>query len=349
MSTPGPESWDANASSAIAQRAAEWLVLRDRGFTPTQQEEFERWLEADERHHEAYAELEETWACFNRLCHQPPTVLERFRVEAKPVARRRRFAWMATSLAAAAALALAFASWSHSRASSPFYTTVAVTEVGGMQKLILPDGSVVQLNTDTAVSVRFTAAERRVELQRGEAHFQVAKNPACPFIVSASGVAVRAVGTAFNVRMRPTAVDVLVTEGKVRVDDAAKGNSLLSANRGGEPLLVAGQRTSVSLRATVATAAPVKIVPVASAEIGQALAWQSRRLEFVATPLVEIVAEFNRYNRHKLVIPDDRLAAQRFGGTFPANDFEEFVRVLESDFGVVVERGEHETKLRLKR
>ena len=63
MSTPGPESWDANAS-AIAQRAAEWLVLRDRGFTPAQREEFELWLQADERHQEAYAELEETWELF---------------------------------------------------------------------------------------------------------------------------------------------------------------------------------------------------------------------------------------------------------------------------------------------
>ena len=250
-------------------------------------------------------------------------------------------------LAAAAGVAVGFFIWQTPTSyPAPDFTLTASTEVGAMRKLPLPDGSVVQLNTDSAITVQFTRTERRVQLVRGEAHFQVAKNPACPFIVNAGTVNVRAVGTAFDVRRRPEAVEVLVTEGKVRVNDSIGGQSRLpaSATNADDSLLVAGERAYIF---TGASAAPAKVVAVAPVEIGQVLAWQSRRLEFVATPLAEMVEEFNRYNRHKLVIADPRLATRRFGGTFPAGDYEEFVRLLESDFDVVAERDQNEIRLRL--
>jgi transmembrane sensor len=112
------------------------------------------------------------------------------------------------------------------------------------------------------------------------------------------------------------------------------------------PLLVAGQRAVIP----TASGRPSILAVVSSlgrGEMSEALAWQSLRLEFVATPLSTIVAEFNRYNLHKLVLTDPQLAERRFGGTFAANDSEELVRLLEVDFGVLVERGENETRLRL--
>ena len=93
----------------------------------------------------------------------------------------------------------------------------------------------------------------------------------------------------------------------------------------------------------------VSPIEVSAVEIKQTLAWQSRRLDFDATPLADIVAEINRYNRHQLVIADDRLNDRRFGGSFPAGDYETFVRMLEANFEVVAERGKDETRLRLKR
>jgi transmembrane sensor len=333
--------WDGDGSTeAIAQEAAEWFVLRDAGFTVRQQEEFERWLQADERHAEVYAELDETWSRLGELRAVVPDAPVAAAARAQP---HGKLIWLAGALAAAAAVVVAYVSWwpSPAPAAAPF-SVVASTDVGRMRRISLSDGSVVRLNTDSAVAVQFSATERRVRLVRGEADFQVTKNPAWPFVVSAGRVAVRAVGTAFDVRMRPEAVEVLVTEGKVSVDDDAKGKSLLASPfAGGTPLLVAGQRAFIALgTAAVATT-------VTPAEIDQALAWQKRRLEFVATPLADIVAEFNRYNRHKLVITDPRLATRRFGGTFSVGDHAELVRLLEADFGVVADRGENETKLRL--
>ena len=111
--------------------------------------------------------------------------------------------------------------------------------------------------------------------------------------------------------------------------------------------LTAGQKLSVELRPVVPVVT-AKPVPVPAAAIRQTLAWQERRLEFDATPLAEIVVEFNRHTRHELVIADERLRVVRFGGSFAVTDYETFVRMLEKDFGVVAERGEAKTLLRLR-
>ncbi len=344
----------------IELAAAAWLVQRDRGLTPAQEEEFARWLQADERHARIFGKLTQTWDLLDRV----PAA----RVPL-PSHRGRRWAWAAGSLAAAAALVFGFVALDSLRPSAAPLVRSATTPIGGFEKIDLPDGSVVRLNTSSAVEVAFTATERRVHLLRGEASFTVAKDRARPFVVRVGQVDVRAVGTVFNVRCLPAAVEVLVTEGKVRVDDAASGRSLLTAQSespalapaprttasgppigeptpADEPLLVEGHRITIAN----AVSAPAAFVPVAVApqEAARALAWQSRRLEFSAQPLAEVVAEFNRYNRHQLVIEDADLATQRFGGKFPANDIESFVLLLESNFGVIAERRAGETMLRRK-
>jgi len=318
--------------SAIEECAADWMVRRDRGLTAAQERELARWLADDARHAAVFDALAATWTLLG---------------EVAPVAtqgRGRSWRWLPATLAAAAALAVGFVGWTQwtrqaDVARGGAFALKAETEVGSLRKVELPDGSVIQLNTDSAVDVRFEAAERRVRLTRGEAHFTVAKNRTRPFIVSAAGVDVRVVGTVFNVRLRSESVDVLVTEGQVRV--GSESAPVTDA-------LTAGQKVSIALGAPVSMPV-VAPVAVAAPEIKQVLAWQEHRLDFDATPLVEIVAEINRYNRHKLAIADARLNDQRFGGSFPAGDYETFVRMLEANFGVVAERGSGVTRLRLKR
>jgi transmembrane sensor len=333
----------------IEEKAADWLVERDRGLSREREREFAQWLAVDPRHAIIFNALTETWSFIGEA---RPVAIESDACADAP--QRRRRAWLPVTLAAAAAVAVAclgawrFAEVRRSESASPF-AMASATEVGALRKLALPDGSVIQLNTDSAVDVRFTPGERRVALSRGEAYFTVAKNPDRPFIVSVAGVDVRVVGTVFNVRLRPEAVDVLVTEGKVRVDSAAV--AAIRPNPAPEDTgpseLTAGQRLSIDLQATP-TAPGAKRAELSAGEIKQALAWQARRLDFDATPLEEIVAEMNRYNRHKLVIADPRLNAQRFGGSFPAGDCDTIVRMLEANFGIVAEHVGDETRLRLK-
>jgi transmembrane sensor len=202
----------------------------------------------------------------------------------------------------------------------------------------LPDGSVIELNRGAVVTEHYTTGERRVRLERGEAHFKVAKDAARPFFVEAGGVAVRAVGTAFNVRLDPASVEVLVTEGKVQV--------AAPASAGVAPLIPAlgvNERTVVSLSPS-APAPQVSVVP--PAEIEARLAWQPRLLDFTDQPLAEIVAEFNRRNPVRLVLASADLGRLRLSATFRSDNVEGFVRLMESDFEMRAEwRGDGEIVL----
>jgi transmembrane sensor len=335
----------------IEHAAAEWIARRYAGFSPAEHTAFERWLAADPRNAATFAELDATWRALDRVRGSAPAGRpdpEALRPDGGPVGWRR----FAPGLAAAAAAVLLVAgawslgrpklaqqAWRSPSLETPFAETVT-TAVGAMQKLTLPDGSVVRLNTDSRVEVDFVPEARWVRLVRGEAHFTVAKNPLRPFLVEAGGVALRAVGTAFNVRIQPEAVEVLVTEGKVRVIAAAPAGDAVAppavaASRPEIPLLTAGERVVIPAAAVPGDGrGAVPVAKMAPADVERALAWQERRLEFVAAPLAEIVAEFNRYNRFQLSVVDPALAARRFGGSFRADEPETFVRLLESRFGL---------------
>lgn len=218
----------------------------------------------------------------------------------------------------------------------------------GPERLTLGDGSVVELNRGAQVEVRFSDTERRVLLRHGEAVFLVAKNSGRPFIVAAGEVAVRAVGTAFSVALGEAQVAVLVTEGRVRLDQAPTLADPAGEKSPQTPDLVAGQRAVITT--AVVPNGPqlgtVQVSKVTSAEVERTLAWQRMRLEFVEVPLAEIVAEFNRYNHQQLVVVDAETAALLIGGNFRADNVEAFVRLLESSFGVTSSRNGDKIVLR---
>ena len=345
MSSTSPHP-DSNPTPELVEAAAAaWLSLRDRGLTAAETAEFMHWLQQDAQHAAVFAELESIWKDFDRLSAVPATTTPPLSADADllaPRARTRRHrtrAWTSVAVAAAAAVAFVFVS----QTRTPAHT--AETAVGAFQKFDLPDGSVAQLNTDSAIATDFTPQARRVRVVRGEVFFNVTKDPARPFIVTSGSVSVRAVGTAFNVRKNAAAVEILVTEGRVRVDYAEDDLSLrpaASPSPSAEPtFLGAGERAWVP----VIAAAAVKIEAVSPAASQRVLAWQERRLEFDAAPLSDVVAEFNRYNQRQLMIADTALAAKRFSGAFRPDGLESFVRLLEDDFGVVSDRNEREIRL----
>jgi transmembrane sensor len=200
----------------------------------------------------------------------------------------------------------------------------------------------VELNTGAKVDVKYTPGERRVQLLSGEALFSVAKNPQRPFIVSAGTLSVRAVGTAFTVALNREAVSVLVTEGKVHLDEAPAQTGDHSTNALVElSNLVAGQRAVLAMpvqqpvEASVEIPRPVlQIREVTPVEIERALSWQGMRLEFIDMSLRDVVYEFNRYNKRKLVVADAQTAAIVVGGNFRADNIDTFVRLLNAGFGV---------------
>ena len=337
MTPPSPhDSSRSNSAAALEDAAIGWLTERDDGFTPAREREFAQWLRADPRHAATVARLEQTLgllgelpsyrADINTAFHRASPVVPFPSTPPAPAVRR---GWHRAAWAGAAAVLLlgAVATWQGLR---PAPATRYATTVAGYERARLDDGSTLELNAATAVRVQFTAAERRVELDAGEAHFAVAHDANRPFIVSVGSVAVRAVGTAFNVRHAADgAVEVTVTEGKVRVGQAGPASSAAES----APLVAAGERVVLPRQAP----APV-VQKVAPDVLRAALAWQGRLADFAEAPLGDVVARFNARSRVQLILADPELADRRVGGTFALDEAEAFVRLLERDGEIVGER-----------
>lgn len=201
--------------------------------------------------------------------------------------------------------------------------------VTGPERRTLPDGSIIEVRPGTNLEVRIDPAgtgPREVILVSGEAHFQVAPNPARPFIVSAGGSHFRAVGTAFSIAVASASVEMIVTEGQVAVD-AATGAP--------EPLAVvhAGHRAFVDRNA----AAPM-VSAVSAAEAGEKLAWRVPRLEFNETPLEEVVETVQRHSGVRLRLIGRDLRRIEITGALRADNIEPILHTLETHYAIRVSR-----------
>lgn len=196
------------------------------------------------------------------------------------------------------------------------------TRIGEQRDVLLPDGSRVTLNTDTALKVRYSKARRYIEMQRGEALFVVKHDAQWPFEVAAGGTLTRALGTEFNVDLRNSTVTVSVLDGAVRVVEANEVAAAIT------PALAKGE--AVAVRVGERHAAPEK------ADLRRIDAWRTRRLEFNNTPLAAAVDEFNRYSNTRVVIGTPELEQVRVSGVFRIGDADGFLFSLEQALGVKV-------------
>jgi transmembrane sensor len=332
MKTTSSQFGDADLA---AKQAAEWALRHDRGMTASEQDEFYAWLGLDSRNSDAWAEHRWGWEELDRLAGIQTSLNAIPDPELLRPLRARFTRTLKFFIPIAAALMLGLFWWAtqlepkaqlidHSP-SLPFEAVAFIEE------RTLSDGSVVALNRGAEVHEDFSIGQRKVRLNRGEATFTVTHDASRPFIVEANGVAVRAVGTVFNVRLESSAVEVLVTEGKVRVKLPTSSDGEAGA------LVGVNQFTIVSLQPH---AVEPQVVGLSMAEIDERLAWQPRWLDFTNAPLSSIVAEFNRRNDIQITIEDSKLADLPLSATFRSNNIEGFVRLMESNFGIqVVWRG----------
>ncbi len=263
-------------------------------------------------------------------------------------------------LAASGALAvLIFSAWNwqpqvaEPRAAGADAMPVATTAPARRH---LPDGSVVLLRADAVVEVDYTAHARHVRLMRGEAIFDVEKDAARPFIVSAGRVDVRAIGTEFAVGLQDAAVEVLVTEGEVAVHGSELPAAAPAAHAASAPAVVPPTRFAapavVSAPAVVAAAeyklqagkrivvplspaAPAPdVLAVSPEEISRRLGWRVPTLQFSRTPLRDAVAMINKHSRVRLVLEDPALNDLPLSGAIRADNIEALFELLAADHGI---------------
>ncbi len=173
-------------------------------------------------------------------------------------------------------------------------------------------------------------------LVHGEALFTVAKNPKRPFVVRAAGVNVRAVGTAFNVKLAGPGVEVLVTEGAVRVE--RQSASAIYSNAETRPLgteVSAGQLALVPI--LLAEASPI-VTSRSNEEMDRLLVWRPVLLDFDSVPLSKVLEDFNRRNHVKIKIADHSLESLPIVASIRSDNVEGFVRLLEATAGIQAQR-----------
>jgi transmembrane sensor len=194
------------------------------------------------------------------------------------------------------------------------------TAKGDIRRAPLADGSAVTLNTDTAIRAAFDGRMRRVDLLRGEALFDVAKDPARPFVVVAGDVRVRAVGTSFTVRTHADGqVGVIVREGVVEVWRGDRG----------EPV-----RLSAEHAVRVADAGVLAPVVVGAAAVDRAMAWRQGQIDLDGLTLGQAADEFARYSDRHIVIDDPTVARLKMTGLFSASDPDGFAKAAALSLGL---------------
>jgi len=336
----------------LAQRASEWHELLENA-TEEQRAEFVAWLKQSPLHVREYLEAVYTDQLLKHVeAERPEDVDSLFAQAAPPVVSladaadtplpsrkpNRWGRWMTRSLAAAVVLVLCASAlvfgFKH-YGVRPEYAT----SLGEQRTIQLPDASVVTLNADSRIQLHLDRARRDVELLRGEALFNVARDPHRPFTVQTETAVVRAVGTQFNVYERPNGTRISVLEGEVKVTALRKGHPVSGNIPGVTEDLGAGQEAQVALDGTIHRNA--------KADVLKTVAWRERHLVFDDAALEDMVYEFNRYSRTtRLVLDRVPPGSHHYSGIFDAADPDSLADLLSRDRDLIVERYDGEIVIR---
>jgi len=317
--------------------AADWLIAQADGpLSPEDQARFDAWFSAFDRNKAAYWRLELGWEAADRLRladHSCDGAVP----EASRRSRLRR--WVPAAIAASIALAFGVHHFAREWAASPEnparmerLSASYSTSLGERHLVGLPDGSRVQLNTQSKLRTRITDARREVWLDEGEVFFEVARRQDRPFIVHVGDRQITVLGTQFSVRRAQGEVVVAVLEGRVQLAELEGALPVRSS------IISAGDIAVAAGSATLVTAHSEK-------NVEQALSWREGMLAFDQEPLSAIVSEFNRYNARKLVLEGQSVGTMRITGTFPSDKPEVFARLLREAYGLRVDDTEQEIRI----
>ena len=345
-------SKDEQVRAVIAEQAGEWFVTNDEGPLATEDSAaLVAWLKASPAHLGEFLGVSVVARDLREACADPDssidTLVARARAEDDTLVRSlwprvsaavfpsRRWLTAAVTLASLAVLSLGLSQlWSvrpASQVSMPASVPALHFATRHGQQLVqrLADSSVLHLNTDSSVTVRYSDTERLITLTSGQAVFEVAHEPSRPFRVLAGSAQVIAVGTRFDVRLTPEATLVTVVEGRVAVGLSATSAAIIQV----------GADQQLRVAAAEWPARPVAV------DAERTTSWLRREIVFDHEPLERVAAEFNRYAPKPIEITTPALRSLQISGVFATDDPEAFVAFQRSLKGVHVEVTEKQIRV----
>jgi transmembrane sensor len=298
------------------EAAALFLAVGVDELTPPERAIFDQWLAQDEGHRHALDRARRAWAAFDDA--EGDELLGALRAQALRPVPTRPAAWRGWG-AVAAALAIVIAIGLTLTTMRSWWDPQPAEEGaryasgrGEVKAITLPDGSVMTLDAESAATMRYSSAERKIMLEGGRAHFVAAPDAARPFAVIARNRRVVAMGTRFEVNLAARALMVTLTEGRVRVGPAQGSGAGVMLEPGQQFVERDGVRVVRNL-----------------AEGAQAVSdWRRGLLNFEDQPLGDAVTEVNRHSPEQIVVRDPRVARLRISGQFKAGEGERFARTV---------------------
>jgi transmembrane sensor len=340
---------------AAREEAAQWLAKLERGLRQGEGALFRKWLK---RSVNRISILE-----IARRSSGPEVLAllaELFPIGVNAITRKPGRGSLAVLVSAAAAAGVVIlgtvmlddqshwsrfaASWSSSHDPKgephpPLAKGAYSTLVGQQREVFLPDGSTIELNTDTSLIVTYSLRERDIALPHGEASFRVAREPGRPFFVRAGRRRFQAAGTQFDVRvLTPDNVELIVTEGSVTVFDTPM-------TRTETPALARLRDNMTFGDTTVEAPGLVELEPglqfgrkVEANDLNDLLAWQHGRIVFKGERLEEVLTQTHRYTNTRFVLSDKELSDTRVIGDFRTGDIDDFLDSLRRNYLIVSQR-----------
>ncbi len=335
MKTPS----DYSDNSPIEIAASEWIAKMDRGLSADEESVYKEWLAENSAHWEAISKYQQDWENYDRLAgihlsdHSKidPDLLTPDTNQGLRRYKITKLLWI-SSIPIAALLVIGIFFPFYNRTENATFEIQPATELlARIEKKILEDGTILEVNRGAELKVAYDESTRRVILKKGEVFFNVAKDYQRPFVVNVSGVDVEAIGTMFSIRLFEEEVDVIVTEGIVNV----KPNGSTSGyDNNGDNYLKIGQRARVNLMHDTLS---VMIMSIDQSEITKVHNWQPRLLQFDEILLRDIIAEFNQCNPIQVTLSDPSLENINLSCSFWSDNVEGFVRLMESSFNMKAE------------
>lgn len=323
----------------VAQAASRWALLQEAGLSPIQARALAQWLAADPAHAAALAAAQDALGRLAQHAADPAIIALR---QAALAARPDPLSWRRRPRAIAATLLLLLAvppgllllgrdaqdPSGPMVTRAPAVTSHYATAVGERSTVTLPDGSVMVLNTASQAELAYSAEARTVRLLKGQALFTVAHGQKAPFRVEAGDRTITAVGTVFDVRMDGKRVQVAMLEGTVRVEPRQSAAAPMPVPEPVE-ILSAGE---------VLVAAGAGPVRVKSEDVETLTSWRAGLITFKDTPLVDAVAEINRYAVRPILLKDAAAGRHRLSGTFRVGDPQRFARLMTELFPLEMDK-----------
>lgn len=338
-----------SASSLVEAEALAWIAqLNGDDVSEKDLAAFREWVNRSPAHQKEIKELSELWTGLNVLTVMDEPIRQADKLSKQLRKNKARQNWRrqillpvlsVASILAVVIIAPTVLNRNDIPASYEAQVNVPLifkTAKGEHQTHSLEDGSVITLNTDSYVEVDFTMSQRDIRLLKGEALFSVAHDEQRPFLVFANDGIVRAVGTEFSVHITDFAMEVIVSEGSVELSTLkptkpATENFPNITKVASLGVIKAGHSAQVKN-------SQASIANVSNEVIDAELSWRVGRLDFTGEGLEEAIAEYTRYTDMDIKIIDPELKKIRLGGSFPTNEPDLFLKNLEFNFGIKVEK-----------